>query len=422
MRVLYITGSCLQCNTSANMSHNSFVQGLLENECEVDIIMSDSGLQEIDPNMPYWKEANYFIYKAVPKMDRLRIITKSIIDTNIKRKVANVNTNINSEKLERKKENTVRSLLKFVFYNVLTKDSPHYLTRKWLINASNFKSDKQYDLVISNSSPESSHALAERLLKNKNIYTKKWIQIWEDPWYYEFYNHQKKNTVLKEERRLLEAAEEIYYVSPITLIYQQKNFPNDSTKMKWIPLPYLKSTSYKKVHEKNKEVVFGYFGDYYSQVRNLKPFYEAAVEINAKVNIYGDSDQNFSMTENVNISERVDIGIVSDIQERSDVLIHLCNIRGGQIPGKIYHYSGTKKPIIFILDGEEEEKRLLKEYFGKFNRYHFCNNSKEEIKNLMLKFVKGEISRNSFIVEDFNPKFVVSRLIEKNQECCGDAL
>ena len=30
MKVLYIVGSCLYNNTSANMSHNAYVQGLLE--------------------------------------------------------------------------------------------------------------------------------------------------------------------------------------------------------------------------------------------------------------------------------------------------------------------------------------------------------------------------------------------------------
>ncbi len=40
MDVLYVVGSCLTKNTSANMSHNAYVQGLLENGCNVDIIMA----------------------------------------------------------------------------------------------------------------------------------------------------------------------------------------------------------------------------------------------------------------------------------------------------------------------------------------------------------------------------------------------
>ena len=48
MRVLYVVGSCLTKNTSANMSHNGYVQGLLENACQVDILMSEDswGVQD----------------------------------------------------------------------------------------------------------------------------------------------------------------------------------------------------------------------------------------------------------------------------------------------------------------------------------------------------------------------------------------
>ncbi|MDR6121901.1 hypothetical protein QFZ87_001498 [Bacillus sp. SLBN-46] len=416
MRVLYITGSCLQCNTSANMSHNSFVQGLIENNCHVDIIMSDPGLQDIDPKMPVWKEANYYIYKSVPKMDRLRLITKSIIDRNIDKRTntEKFNQQQNVEELERQQNKNFRKVLKYVFYNLLTHDSPHYISRKWLKNASKYKTKLEYDLIISNSSPESSHALAATLLRKKHIIANRWIQLWEDPWYYEFYSKQKKN-VLEEEIRLLHLADQIYYVSPLTLLYQKKYVPDASDKMNCLPLPYLKTSSKQGLKESNIEVVFGYFGDYYSNVRNLKPFYEASDELNAKVNIYGDTNENFKSTKNINVSGRVEIGVVNKVQENTDVLIHLCNLKGGQIPGKIYHYSGTEKPIIFILDGEQEEKQFLKDFFGKFNRYHFCDNTKESIKEIMLQFINGEISKDSFILEEFSPKNVVAKLLDKNQ-------
>jgi hypothetical protein len=413
MKVLYITGSCLQCNTSANMSHNSFVQGLIENNCQVDIIMSDPGLLTIDPNMPYWKEANYFVYKSVPQMDKLRLVARSLIDSKKTKRTSEeaVQKSIGTEGVVQQ-HNKLRNLLKYFYYHVLTKDSPHYLSRKWLKTASRYKSLSEYDLVISNSSPESSHALAEGLLGKKSISAKKWIQIWEDPWYYEFYSKQKE-MILLEERRLLNLADEIYYVSPLTLSYQQQYFPEVSRKMKCLPLPFLTTRTNSKEKETTNNVVFGYFGDYYSRVRNLKPFYEASKGLDAHVYIYGDSDENFSETNNIRLSGRVDIGELDKVQESTDVLIHLCNLRGGQIPGKIYHYSGTDKPIIFILDGEEEEKRLLKEYFKKFNRYHFCDNTKESIRATMNKFIQGDLSKKSFIMQEFSPKQVVSELLNQ---------
>ncbi|MGG3564203.1 hypothetical protein ABES03_21675 [Neobacillus rhizosphaerae] len=412
MNVLYITGSCLQCNTSANMSHNSFVQGLIDNGCDVDIIMSDPGLLEIDPNMPKWLEANYFIYNSISKMDRIRLAAKSIVD---KKKETPKNTDDSLQSNSGEHSNKLRDFLKYVFYHFLTHDSPHYLSREWLKNASRYNSQKKYDLVISNSSPASSHALVNNLLTRRNISARRWIQIWEDPWYYDLYIKQKKEMILKEEKRLLNLADEIFYVSPLTLLYQKQKFLDASNKMKCLPLPYLKTKSGGRCNEVNNEIVFGYFGDYYSHVRNLNPFYEASIEINANVNIYGDTNEEFKKTKNINISKRVDIGILNEVQEKTDVLIHLCNLNGGQIPGKIYHYSGTEKPIIFILDGKEEEKQLIKDYFGKFNRYHFCENKKEDIMKIMGNFINGEISKRSLIIEEFSPKNVVARLLEVNQ-------
>ncbi|WP_246943873.1 hypothetical protein [Bacillus pinisoli] len=410
MNVLYITGSCLHCNTSANMSHNSFVQGLIENDCNVDIIMSDPGLQTIDSSMPNWKEANYYIYNSVSKMDRMRLLVRFIIDRRKRRTSKTKQLNIRKEDSEVLQNSNIRQFLKYVFYNLLTRDTPHYLSRKWLKNASKFKSKKKYDLVISNSYPASSHALADTLLKRDKVIAEKWIQIWEDPWYYDLYNKQKKEMILDEEKRLLSQADEIYYVSPLTLSYQKKHFANSSDKMKCVPLPYLNTSNTEEILD-NSNVVFGYFGDYYSHVRNLKPFYEASMDLNAFVNIFGDTNEHFHSTENIRISGRVDIGIINKVQENTDVLIHLCNLKGGQIPGKIYHYSGTKKPIIFILDGEEEEKNLIKNYFEKFNRYHFCDNTKESIKEIMGKFITHEISKSSFIVNDFSPKSVVKGIL-----------
>ena len=59
MKVLYITAACLFNNTSANMSHNAYVQGLLENGCEVDIVMADNSWGEPDKALPKWEKANY---------------------------------------------------------------------------------------------------------------------------------------------------------------------------------------------------------------------------------------------------------------------------------------------------------------------------------------------------------------------------
>ena len=72
MRVLYVVGACLSKNTSANMSHNGYVQGLLENDCQVEILMAADSWGQTDNLLPRWKNAKYYCYPSETTHDRLR--------------------------------------------------------------------------------------------------------------------------------------------------------------------------------------------------------------------------------------------------------------------------------------------------------------------------------------------------------------
>ena len=69
MKVLYVTASCLTKNTSANMSHNGYVQGLLENGAELDIIMASDSWGEADNKLSKWSKARYYEYNSVSFAD-----------------------------------------------------------------------------------------------------------------------------------------------------------------------------------------------------------------------------------------------------------------------------------------------------------------------------------------------------------------
>ena len=72
MKVLYVVGSCLSKNTSANMSHNGYVQGLLENGCQVDILMAKTSWGQTDRLLPQWHQARYYCYASEALHDRIR--------------------------------------------------------------------------------------------------------------------------------------------------------------------------------------------------------------------------------------------------------------------------------------------------------------------------------------------------------------
>ena len=403
MKVLYVTASCLTKNTSANMSHNGYVQGLLENGCDLDILMANDSWGEQDKALPEWKQANYYIYDAVSAKERFRRrFTKA--------NAAPVSGCSKCESGEaRQKKISVRALVKKIFYILFPNDPVYPLHKTWLKNAQKFRMNEEYDLVISNSSPAASHALVMQLLQKKHISCKRWIQIWEDPWYYDIYGGGSA-AICEEEHRLLRGASEIYYVSPLTLMYQKQYFSDCAEKMKYIPLP---AFSYEEEIQKGDDPVsFGYFGDYYRTTRNLEPFYQAMVAQKATGYIYGDSDLQLASTDTLTVHGRTTLDKLSKIQGETDILVHLCNLKGGQIPGKIYHYSLTKKPILFILDGTEKEIGQIKAFFGKYNRYVFCENTIEAISNVITNLSDRSKLESLQPVDAFRPKEIVKTLFK----------
>lgn len=413
MDVLYVVGSCLTKNTSANMSHNGYVQGLLENGCQVDILMAEDSWGAADAALPVWQQARYFCYPSISVADKLRQSARKLFGTGQTASSAAVQSSGEQQNVSRPARNRkgwVRALAKRGFYTLFPTDPLYPLERTWLKKAHQFSAGEEYDLVVSNSSPAASHKLVADLLEKGDLCCKRWVQLWEDPWFADLYSGGRED-VRREEHALLKAASEVYYVSPLTLDYQKELFSDCARKMKHIPLPYLDCS------ETELDVVpefsFGYFGDFYSRTRNLLPFYQALRVSGYRGYIYGDTDLKLDGSEKIEVSGRVTLDKLISVQEKTGVLVHLCNLRGGQIPGKVYHYSATRKPILFILDGTEEEKSKLFSYFKQFDRYYFCENTVDSIRNIMDQIRKEmETTPRSFApVEAFSPQEVVRQLL-----------
>ncbi len=409
MKVLYITASCLTKNTSANMSHNAYVQGLLENGVELDIIMAKDSWGEADGFLHKYEGATYYEFSTESFIEKIR---ERFSHANTHRyTVSQGNMTSDMSGQTSTLQSKIRNYTKKLYYFLFPPDALYPLNAVWLKKSSAFKSKKKYDLVITNSTPDASHRLMYNLKKKGHLKYKRWIQIWEDPWSHDLLINNP--AAEKEEEMLLEAADSILYVSPITLHYQKLFFPNCKTKMHFIPLPYLKLGN--NCYTNKSKITFGYFGDYYTHIRNLLPFYKAVNMLGSNAYIYGDSNLILSSTENIKVSGRVTLDILEKIQNNTTVLVHLSNLRGGQIPGKIYHYSATSKPILFILDGTDEEKKILRSFFSKYNRYYFCNNTVEDISHAMRQIVAELDGYTSSPVEDFSPRNVVAALLKENE-------
>ena len=407
MKVLYITGSCLTRNTSANMSHNAFVQGLLENGCDVEILMSSDSWGAEDKGLPRWEQAHYHSFSSASFPDRiLQKLRGSMPAAEAVAAPREMSSDLTAQR--HGLGEWVKAVFKKLFHVCFPRDPLYPLDKAWLKRASAFQSDTKYDLVISNSSPAASHRLVLELKEKKRIRFDRWIQVWEDPWYHDLYGGHSE-LVERGEHKLLQAASEVVYVSPLTLMYQKRYYPDCAEKMRCIPLPALRLGSEGASKSPGTDPVFGYFGDYYSHTRDLKPFYEALVASGYRGSIVGDSDLHLPGTDRICASPRVTLDKLQAIQENTDILVHLSNLKGGQIPGKIYHYSVTDKPILFILDGTEEEQNELRRFFEPLDRYCFCANESISIQSALSSIVRE--NRNNQPVASFLPEQVVKKLL-----------
>jgi hypothetical protein len=268
--------------------------------------------------------------------------------------------------------------------------------------------ENYYDIILSISDPKTSHLLAIELINLKMVKYDKYIQIWGDPMYLDITNKSlvPKYFIMKEEKKLLSYADKIYYVSPLTLIEEQQLFPEFAKAMDVLIPPCVNKVIYKDVLKVKK---LGYFGDYNSNVRNILPLYNAIKNSNYELIICGNSDIELKSTSNIKIKGRIPFDKIRELEEEVDMLVHLSNSSGTQIPGKIYQYICTNKPILFILDGQIER---IKKFFEPLNRFVFTINTEDEIiKNLNL-FNENVIRPDNKPINKYDARYYREKIIE----------
>ena len=403
MNILVINGDCLQVNTSANLCHLAYIRGLVDAGHRVDVLCADGRDYRLDPSMQLPEGVKCYTYYGVSWYEKLSLRKNA-------EQSPTVSVTTSTPKMAAKPGLLHRFIAK-AKSAALSLYGVHGIYATFVRKAKNFRSDTHYDYVLSLSTPVTSHLLTHKLRKKGNIHADHWIQIWEDPWCIDAYGFNGKKKILREERRLLSFAEKVCYVSPLTLRNQQKLFPESSHKMYWQPLPYYYKTETPVVIPE-KPTAYGYFGDYAPVARNLEPFYKAAKEAGITVNICGRPNNLFPSTEHIHIHPRLPLDQLKPLEDRTSVLVFLCNRAGGQIPGKIYQYAATTKTILFIMDGTKEEQEVLYDFFSPFNRFVFCQNTVESISAAIERIEQGNLGGvENTPVEAFNPIETIRKIL-----------
>ena len=254
-------------------------------------------------------------------------------------------------------------------------------TRLFLRKAKSIRlNDDYYDYIISTSDPKTSHLFAKKIIKTHRIKYGKWIQHWGDP----LAGDVSKECIYPEiiirqvEEKIIKSADRIVYVSPLTLIEQKKKYNKYQQKMMFAPLPCVSSNNKSKNNKIAKPVRITYSGDYNSKNRNIKNLYDFCKQNNdIALTIAGTTDLHLEECSNIKIYGRITQEKSNDIEKSSDILTAICNKRGSQIPGKIYYMSSTNKPILVIMDGENEKN--IEKYLRSFKRFHICKNDQKSI-------------------------------------------
>ena len=238
---------------------------------------------------------------------------------------------------------------------------------------------EHFDLVISTSDPKTSHVFVQKMKQN-GLSFDRWIQHWGDPMYGDITrSNSYPNWVIKwYERRIIKQADKIVYVSPFTADMLREVHPSLSSRIDFVPLPCEEIMDEPTTIAQTDILKLAYLGDYSPSIRNILPLYEAVKTMEGiQLTIAGISSLKLESTDNITVLPRIPQHECHQLEMTSDVSVTVCNLRGTQIPGKVYYAAATQKHMLVILDGDQKE--LLKNYVESFGRYIVCENDVESI-------------------------------------------
>ncbi|WP_346920347.1 hypothetical protein [Clostridium sp. UBA7339] len=406
MKVLFVSMVAFENNTSATIQNKGIVKGLSAIGHDIDIMT-------LRPNQ-----------NTISYDDTINDINKVV------RHSYYIDIDIMYTMLMAKKQNTkegsytkpkkgliksgliiCRSLIKKVYINTSIFDAQKVNVK----GVSKLKIDyNEYDVIMSASDPKSSHLIVERIYKENKNCKAKWIQYWGDPMLNDITrsNDWRNRLVKYHENKLIAKADRVIYASPLTLKKQKETFMKLYFKMDYASQAYAEvdNEEYSRAEIRpNNNISIGYFGAYYSTIRNIVPLYNTARTCEVKLNICGPSDIKLQSTDNISVQEMVAYKKALQMEQESDILVCICNSRGTQIPGKIYYCTSYNKPIIVILDGEYKQE--LRVYLESFKRFILCENYEEDIKKA-IQAAKKQLGTNDYhISEQLTPEYMGRKIL-----------
>ena len=280
------------------------------------------------------------------------------------------------------------------------------------------KIDVAHKTVLFSHTPSLEAGLICKALK-KLYQFEKYIQYWSDP--YALSGIYPENISIKRwpsyfiEKALLKIADSIVYPGKPIFLAQKKLYKKYSNKMHCVNYSYSCRNKTSVSHNSEAKLLFGYLGDYMSSIRNIKPLFKAFISLDsADLLVCGTGDVTPDNSNNIMIEKRVSQNEIIEIESKLDVFICIINHSCLQLPGKIFYQANCNKIILIILDGKYKD--LFYNYLSSFNRFVFCDNNEESIKQAAKKICQGECKVDLSCIDKLSPKYVAECILNLNAD------
>lgn len=388
MRILYISSLVFNKASSASIRNTGLISGLVTEGHHIDVYTI---------NYPNEKVEEYLLNKVNKQVNilyaELNFLNK-YIENNQKKLSATNNTN--------------------TFLTIIKKAVKPYLffpdvDREWIKYTKKSIFTENYDVIISSSDTKTSHFVAEKILKyNKDA---KWIQIWGDPWFTDVNitgNYFLKKLIKYFEKKMLNAADEVYYISELTM-EESINKYKLASNVKYLGRSYLEKIYKEKIHSEDY-FLFAYTGNI-NKDRNILNLIHAIELYNRnnhkkiKMEIYGhvENGEMFKSFDFVHLKGIVSLDTIYEVYAYSDILVFIDNgnENNTQIPGKIYDYFGTNLNILALLESLDSK---MADFLNDTNR---CIVQKNDM-NISLDFLKNLPEENP--LDEYSVKEIVKKI------------
>ena len=150
MKVLVINGDCVTRNSSANLCHMAYIRGLVNLGYEVTLLSADPKEYDVDKSMIIPSAVKCIYYYGTTIYEKMSIGKSKSKEDNASFARADYSTNESKLSIKSKLVNSTKNF-------VLSSYGIHGIYSKFVKKAQKFKSDTEYDIVLSLSTPVTSH-------------------------------------------------------------------------------------------------------------------------------------------------------------------------------------------------------------------------------------------------------------------------